>query len=181
MYQASSKTTKSGRNELPSSLSCKTYLPSSSPLRSHPLTLHSPAYHAYGQTYYGLNYPRMGVPIYLMKKYDFITMLQWIERYKITNLTLVPPIVVQLAKRSETKDYDLSTIEGVGCGAAPLGKEVTEEFQRKFGAEVSIRQGWVSPTSPSPLFPKLSMQAQANDSPGHDRSNLLSRNLGSQH
>ncbi|KAK4506928.1 hypothetical protein PRZ48_000661 [Zasmidium cellare] len=100
-----------------------------------------PMYHAYGQTFYGVNYPKLGVVLYVMRKYDFVTMLDWIQRYKITNLTLVPPIVVSLTKRKEVKDYDLSTLEGVGCGAAPLGKESIVDFESKFG-QTRIFQGW---------------------------------------
>ena len=101
-----------------------------------------PMYHAYGQTYYGLNYPLQGIPMYLMPKYDFVKMLEYIQKYRITNLTLVPPIVVQLTKRDEVTKYDLSSLEGVGCGAAPLGKETMLEFERRFKAKVQIRQGW---------------------------------------
>lgn len=100
-----------------------------------------PMYHAYGQTFYGVNYPKIGVALYVMRKYDFITMLEWIQKYRITNLTLVPPIVVSLTKRKEVKDYDLGSLEGVGCGAAPLGKESILDFESKF-ATTRIAQGW---------------------------------------
>lgn len=100
-----------------------------------------PMYHAYGQTFYGVNLPRLGVPLYVMRKYDFVKMLDWIQRYRITNLTLVPPIVVSLTKRREVKDYDLSSLEGVGCGAAPLGKESIVDFGSKFSG-TKIFQGW---------------------------------------
>lgn len=100
-----------------------------------------PMYHAYGQTFYGVNYPKIGVALYVMRKFEFIKMLEWIQKYRITNLTLVPPIVVSLTKRKEVKDYDLSSLEGVGCGAAPLGKESIADFESKFNA-TKIHQGW---------------------------------------
>lgn len=34
------------------------------------------------------------IPVYMMKKFDFIGMLEAIQKYKITTLTMVPPIVV---------------------------------------------------------------------------------------
>ena len=34
------------------------------------------------------------IPVYMMKKFDFIGMLEAIQKYKITALTMVPPIVV---------------------------------------------------------------------------------------
>lgn len=34
------------------------------------------------------------IPVYMMKKFDFIGMLEAIQKYKITTLTMVPPIAV---------------------------------------------------------------------------------------
>lgn len=81
-----------------------------------------PLYHAYGQTFFTCNFPKLGIPVYIMSSYSFEKMLQYIERFRITALTAVPPIVVALAKHPLTKKYDLSSIESIGCGAAPLGK-----------------------------------------------------------
>jgi acyl-CoA synthetase (AMP-forming)/AMP-acid ligase II len=119
-----------------------------------------PMYHAYGQTYSGINYPKMGVPQYLMRKFDFITMLQWIEKYKVTGLSAVPPIVVALTKRAEVNDFDLSSLEEIGSGAvsacccgrclcaqgfnyiqAPLAKETTTEFETRFKGNAKVKQG----------------------------------------
>jgi 4-coumarate--CoA ligase len=62
-----------------------------------------------------------------MPKFDFTKMLEHIQAFKITNLTLVPPIAVALAKHPAVKDYDLSSIRSVGCAAAPLAQAVAEE------------------------------------------------------
>ena len=35
-----------------------------------------------------------GIPVYIMKKFDFVKMLEAVQNYKITTLTMVPPIVV---------------------------------------------------------------------------------------
>lgn len=88
-----------------------------------------PMYHAYGQTYYCVGSVRRGVPVYVMQKFDFEKMLEYIQAYKITDLTLVPPIAVALAKRPIVKQYDLSSVKHVGCGAAPLGREVSVEVE----------------------------------------------------
>ena len=58
-----------------------------------------------------------------MRKFEFGKMLEYVQKYRITALTLVPPIAVALAKRAEVKDFDLSSVESAGCGAAPLGQE----------------------------------------------------------
>jgi acyl-CoA synthetase (AMP-forming)/AMP-acid ligase II len=99
-------------------------------------------YHAYAQTVFTMNNPRMGIPSYVMRKFDFIQMLEWVQKYRITTLSLVPPIVVSLTKRPEVAAYDLRSLELVGCGAAPLSRETADAFARRFGAHADLRQGW---------------------------------------
>ena len=43
----------------------------------------------------------------------------------------VPPILVFLAKNPIVEKYDLSSLEFIMSGAAPLGKELIEEVYRK--------------------------------------------------
>jgi 4-coumarate--CoA ligase len=76
------------------------------------------------QTIFGINAPKTNVPTYIMNKFDFVQMLEYTQKYRITFLILVPPVVVAMAKSPITKTYDLSSVEDVGSGAAPLGREV---------------------------------------------------------
>jgi len=62
-----------------------------------------------------------------MPKFDFIKMLEHIQDFKITTLTLVPPIAVALAKHPVGKNYNLSSIRNAGSGGAPLSQSVAEE------------------------------------------------------
>ncbi|KAF2154710.1 acetyl-CoA synthetase-like protein [Myriangium duriaei CBS 260.36] len=102
-----------------------------------------PMYHAYGQTYYCCTAPKRGVPSYIMPKFDFLKLLQHIQNHKITDLTLVPPIAVALAKRPEVKDYDLSSVTTAGSGAAPLGNEQARELEGLWPqGQVNVKQGW---------------------------------------
>jgi 4-coumarate--CoA ligase len=34
------------------------------------------------------------IPVYIMKKFDFIQLLEAVQKFKISTLTMVPPIVV---------------------------------------------------------------------------------------
>jgi acyl-CoA synthetase (AMP-forming)/AMP-acid ligase II len=102
-----------------------------------------PLYHAYGQTYFIANLPHLHIPVYVMPSFDFAKMLSHIQRFRITTLPVVPPIVVLLAKHPLTRKFDLSSIETIGSGAAPLTREVCEEVERLFpGREMYVRQGW---------------------------------------
>ncbi|ROV96377.1 hypothetical protein VSDG_05474 [Cytospora chrysosperma] len=102
-----------------------------------------PMYHAYGQTYFIANYPRQGIPIYVMAGFDFLKMLQHIQKYRITTLACVPPIIVALAKHPASRQYDLSSVEIIGSGAAPLAYDVAAECESLFKpSNVVISQGW---------------------------------------
>ena len=99
-----------------------------------------PLYHAYGQMYTILIATRIQAEVYVMPKFVLEDYLRIIQERKITHLNLVPPIMVMLAKRPEVDKYDLSSVVEIGCGAAPLSRELQNEVSRKFG--VRVKQGW---------------------------------------
>lgn len=102
-----------------------------------------PMYHAFGQTYFTTIFPMMGVPVYIMGGFDFVKMLEYVQKFRITSLTCVPPIVIALAKHPLARKYDLSSIEAIGSGAAPLSLEVGDEAEKLWPAgQVRVRQGW---------------------------------------
>jgi len=84
------------------------------------------------------------VNIIRMAKFDFVKMLEYTQKYRITFLILVPPVVVAMAKAPITLEYDLSSVERVVSGAAPLGREVCAELEKRVwpNGQVNIKQGW---------------------------------------
>ncbi|KAF1849504.1 4-coumarate-CoA ligase-like protein [Cucurbitaria berberidis CBS 394.84] len=102
-----------------------------------------PMYHAMAQAVFCYNAMKLRVPVYMMPKFDFLEMLQYVQKYRITDLILVPPVVVAMAKHPATRKFDLSSVESVGSGAAPLGHEVIQEFERLWpNGQVNVTQGW---------------------------------------
>ncbi|KAK8138994.1 hypothetical protein PG984_002374 [Apiospora sp. TS-2023a] len=102
-----------------------------------------PMYHAYGQTYFAVNYPKLEIPTYVMEKFDFVKVLENVQKFRITSLNCVPPIVVALAKHPLVRKYDLSSIESIGSGAAPLSGDIADEVTKLWPAEtMKVRQGW---------------------------------------
>jgi 4-coumarate--CoA ligase len=99
-------------------------------------------YHAMAQTIYIAGSFLREVPVYLMPKFDFVEVLRNIERYRITDLALVPPIAVALTKHPAVKNFDLSSIESAGCGSAPLGSEVCRQIEKMWGNKFNMKQGW---------------------------------------
>lgn len=101
-----------------------------------------PLYHAYGQTYFVANFAKQGIPVYIMPSFDFPKMLSHIAKYRVTHLVAVPPILVLLAKHPLTPKADLSSLEIVGSGAAPLALEIAHETQNLLPRDIYVRQGW---------------------------------------
>lgn len=116
--------------------------------KTHAALGYLPLYHAYGQNVLIAGNFHHEKPTYVMPKFDFLKMLEYIPKYKVTDLNLVPPIAVALAKHPDVEKYDLSSVEFLGCGAAPLGRDVAEQVEnrlnkgRKPEDYVNLRQGW---------------------------------------
>ncbi|XP_055543015.1 uncharacterized protein LOC129728590 [Wyeomyia smithii] len=68
--------------------------------------------------------------------------LSTIQNYKIFGAALVPPLMVFLAKHPLVDQYDLSSLMLVGCGAAPLSKEIEEMVQQRLPNIQLIRTGY---------------------------------------
>ncbi|KAF6826735.1 4-coumarate- ligase [Colletotrichum plurivorum] len=102
-----------------------------------------PLYHVYAQTYFVANFAKQGIPVYIMPSFDFVKMLTHIQRYRVTQLVSVPPILVALTKHPITAKFDLSSLETVGSGAAPLPADVARQTERILNKpDLIVRQGW---------------------------------------
>lgn len=104
-----------------------------------------PMYHGLGLMYYAWVAPKRGLRVYLMDRFNLMDMLKNIQRFRITELLMVPPVVVAMAKSPllQSGAYDLSSVRSVICGAAPLGMEVTVQFERLWPkGNVRVRQAW---------------------------------------
>ncbi|PIA33671.1 hypothetical protein AQUCO_04000023v1 [Aquilegia coerulea] len=113
-----------------------------------------PYFHVYG-FFYSLKSIAMGESVVLMDKFDLRRMLKVVEQFKVTFVAVAPPVIVGMVKNDDLiKSYDLSSLEGVGCGGAPLGKEVIEKFKERF-PNVSLGQGYGLTESTGGLFRSL--------------------------
>ncbi|XP_053682751.1 uncharacterized protein LOC128733146 [Sabethes cyaneus] len=68
--------------------------------------------------------------------------LSTIQKYKIFGAALAPPLMVFLAKHPLVDQYDLSSLTILGCGAAPLSKEVEEMVLKRLPNVLIIRTGY---------------------------------------
>ncbi|KAF5562482.1 phenylacetyl ligase [Fusarium phyllophilum] len=70
-----------------------------------------------------------GDEIIVMPRFEFEPFLAAVSRFKIHQLPIVPPIVIQMLDRRELcRKYDLSSVRFVYTGAAPLGKETVDDL-----------------------------------------------------
>ncbi|KAL9064210.1 MAG: hypothetical protein Q9157_007916 [Trypethelium eluteriae] len=99
-----------------------------------------PLYHAYGQLWSVVAAGKALVPCYYMRSFNYTQFLEHIQQHKITHLQTAPPVLVMLAKRPETEKYDISSLENILCGAAPLSKELQNEVSDRF--KLKVVQTW---------------------------------------
>lgn len=116
-------------------------------MRVSPISRHSKirpkSSSAVGQMKFCIMNLRRESPTYVMPKFTLQLLLQAIHRYRITYLTLVPPIAVLLVKSPLVSQYDISSVQFLLCGAAPLGKETSMQLEKLFQANNAVvRQGW---------------------------------------
>ncbi|KAJ9163869.1 hypothetical protein P3X46_023496 [Hevea brasiliensis] len=99
-----------------------------------------PMFHVFGFIML-LTAAALGETVVLMERFDFEGMLRVVEKYKVNYMPVSPPLIVAFVKSELTKKYDLSSLLLLGCGGAPLGKEVADRFKEKF-PQVEIVQGY---------------------------------------
>jgi 4-coumarate--CoA ligase len=100
-----------------------------------------PFYHIYGIGVL-MNTLCSGKTAVLLSHFDPEVFFRSLEKYKVKMLMLVPPILVALAKHPLAQKYNLSALEVCISGAAPAGKDLIEEVQRKFPNIKRIVQGY---------------------------------------
>ncbi|CAI0474357.1 unnamed protein product [Linum tenue] len=102
-----------------------------------------PMYHIFGfavSTYAQL---RRGNAVVAMERFELEKMLRSIERYKVTQMFVVPPVMAGLAKAwpAISQSFDLSSLNLVFSGASPIGKDLMVDCAKNL-PHVNILQGY---------------------------------------
>lgn len=90
-----------------------------------------PLFHIYSLNSVLLCSLRAGAAVLLMQKFEIGTLLELIQRHRVSVAAVVPPLVLALAKNPIVANFDLSSIRVVLSGAAPLGKELEEALRSR--------------------------------------------------
>ena len=94
-----------------------------------------PLSHSYGFTVMNTRFLTR-TTVVLMRAYDTKEAFKLIEKYKINVINAVPTMLHLMLKHPDIDQYDLSSLQTVGCGAAPLPAELLQAFMRRFNCEV---------------------------------------------
>lgn len=100
-----------------------------------------PMFHVFGLAVIMYAQLQRGNAIVSMAKFDLETLLKNVDKYRVSHLWIVPPIVLALAKNPVVKKYNLTSIKQIGSGAAPLGKDLMEDCAKNFPQAV-VMQGY---------------------------------------
>jgi acyl-CoA synthetase (AMP-forming)/AMP-acid ligase II len=106
-----------------------------------------PFFHIYGLLLM-MNTPlRRAGTVVTMPRFELAEFLRVIQHYRITRAYVVPPIVLALAKDPLVDRFDLSSLEFVNSGAAPLSAELEAACGTRLGCRMIQGYG-LTETSP---------------------------------
>jgi acyl-CoA synthetase (AMP-forming)/AMP-acid ligase II len=113
-----------------------------------------PFFHIYGMQVIMNATLTAGATVVTMPRFDLAEFLRLHQEHDITRAFVAPPIAVALAKHPIVDDYDLSDLEQVFSGAAPLSAELAIETGARLDCEVVQGYGMTELSPVSHLTPK---------------------------
>ncbi|GAA1285669.1 4-coumarate--CoA ligase family protein [Pseudonocardia aurantiaca] len=95
-----------------------------------------PFFHIYGMTVMMNQGLHCRSTVVTMPRFDLPEFLRIISEYKIDRVYIAPPVAVALAKHPIVDQYDLSCIDVIFSGAAPLDAELGQAVAKRLGCTV---------------------------------------------
>ncbi|KAI0766416.1 acetyl-CoA synthetase-like protein [Trametes elegans] len=81
-------------------------------------------------------------PQIIIPKWNADIILDLIPRYRVSVLVLTPPAAIQLVNHKRIREVDVSSVVGVGCGAAYLPPKVAKALRELFTNIAPISEGY---------------------------------------
>ena len=106
-----------------------------------------PFFHIYGMNVLMNVHLAADGALVTMPRFDLELFLKISQDYKARRMWIVPPIALALAKHPMVDEYDLSSIEQVFSGAAPLGAELSDAVAERLNC-VSLQGYGMTELSP---------------------------------
>ncbi|MCU1661732.1 MAG: AMP-dependent synthetase [Pseudonocardia sp.] len=95
-----------------------------------------PFFHIYGMTVMMNQGLHRRCTVVTMARFDLPEFLRIISEYRIQRVYIAPPVAVALAKHPIVDQYDLSCIDVIFSGAAPLDAELGRAVAKRLGCTV---------------------------------------------
>jgi acyl-CoA synthetase (AMP-forming)/AMP-acid ligase II len=118
-----------------------------------------PFFHIYGLTVLVAAGFTSGATQVIMPRFDSQVCLDLVQRYKITNMFVVPPALLALANFPEREKFDTSTLQFIISGAAPLAPEIGQRAQSVYGCTVVQGYGMTETSAISNVSPPNRVKA----------------------
>ncbi|MEU5691444.1 4-coumarate--CoA ligase family protein [Actinosynnema sp. NPDC020468] len=108
-----------------------------------------PFFHIYGMQVLMNNGLHVGATVVTMPRFDLPEFLRVIQDHRTDRVYIAPPVAVALAKHPLVDQYDLSGIDTIFSGAAPLDVDLAAAVAKRLGCKVSQGYGMteMSPVS----------------------------------
>jgi acyl-CoA synthetase (AMP-forming)/AMP-acid ligase II len=113
-----------------------------------------PFYHIYGMTIILSMALYRGAKIITMPKFEMEDFLGLVQEHEIESGYLVPPIILGLAKHPVVDEYDVSSLDYITSGAAPLPTSVAQGCAERLGCVVKQGYGMTELSPVSHLMPR---------------------------
>jgi acyl-CoA synthetase (AMP-forming)/AMP-acid ligase II/NAD(P)-dependent dehydrogenase (short-subunit alcohol dehydrogenase family) len=96
---------------------------------------------------------RAGATVVVMPRFEPESLLRVVQDYRVTRAYFVPPILQALARDPAVDRYDLSSLQVIASGAAPLSAELARACARRLGCRVKQGYGMTELGGPTHLAP----------------------------
>lgn len=83
----------------------------------------------------------LNAEVYFLPSFTMQSMFDTVAKYQISELLLVPPILIRMVRDPIVKDYDLSCVQRFSSGAAPLSAEIIQLLEKTFPG-TGFKQGY---------------------------------------
>lgn len=90
-----------------------------------------PFFHIYGMTVIMNLHLAGGGAVVTLPRFDLPLFLRICQDHRSRRMWIVPPVALALAKHPLVAEYDLSDLEQIFCGAAPLGAELSDAVSER--------------------------------------------------
>lgn len=104
-----------------------------------------PLFHVLGGMYLVLFSAFKGVPVVLLPRFEPREYLGCVQRYRVTTIITAPPVLLFLTNSPLVDEFDLSSLNMLAVGAAPVSAELVSACKGRFakrGWHLNVAQGY---------------------------------------